>query len=39
MSEQEKASHCKECGACEKMCPQQISIREDLKRVVIDLEK
>lgn len=37
MSEQEKASNCKECGACEAMCPQQISIREDLKKVVKDL--
>ncbi|MFV0393758.1 MAG: aldo/keto reductase [Coprobacillaceae bacterium] len=28
------ADACIECGACEKMCPQQIKIREDLKRVI-----
>jgi predicted aldo/keto reductase-like oxidoreductase len=28
------ADACTECGACEKMCPQQIKIREDLKKVV-----
>lgn len=30
----EFAEQCKDCGACEKMCPQQIKIREDLKKVV-----
>lgn len=30
----EFADKCKKCGMCEKMCPQQISIREDLQRVV-----
>lgn len=39
LKEEEKASFCKECGACEKMCPQQIKIREDLRRVVADLPK
>ncbi len=38
MSDQEKASHCQQCGACERMCPQQLPIREDLKRVVKDFE-
>lgn len=27
------ALHCKKCGACEKMCPQQIEIRRDLEEV------
>ena len=31
------ADHCKACGLCEKMCPQQIKIIEDLKRVVKDM--
>lgn len=30
---------CRECGKCEKACPQHLSIREDLKRVRADLEK
>ena len=28
------AEYCKQCGLCEKMCPQQIQIREDLKKIV-----
>jgi len=39
LKEEEKASFCKECGACERMCPQQIKIREDLKRVVEDMPR
>lgn len=27
------AVHCKKCGACEKMCPQQIEIRKDLEKM------
>lgn len=39
MTDKEKAINCKECGACEKMCPQQLPIREDLKKVVKDLSE
>lgn len=33
MESKKKAKNCRQCGACEKMCPQQLSIREDLKQV------
>ena len=39
MEDRDKASHCQQCGACERMCPQQLPIREDLKRVVQDFER
>lgn len=32
-NKQSNASLCKECGACEKHCPQSIPIRADLKKV------
>lgn len=32
------ASLCKQCGKCEKLCPQQIPIRQELKNVVRELE-
>ena len=34
-----QAVSCKECGKCEKACPQHLNIREDLKRVTADLQK
>lgn len=33
-----RADICMECGKCEIVCPQKISIREDLKRVKADFE-
>lgn len=39
MDDKAKAANCKECGACEKMCPQQLHIREDLKKIVSYLDK
>ncbi len=35
--EKERALNCVECGLCEAVCPQQIAIRDDLKRVTSDL--
>lgn len=34
-----QAKNCIRCGKCEKLCPQKLSIREDLKKVQADLEK
>ncbi|MFQ8704651.1 MAG: aldo/keto reductase [Thomasclavelia sp.] len=39
MAPEKKAENCKQCGACEKMCPQQLLIREDLKRVCNYIDK
>ena len=39
MPEDQKAKNCIECGKCEAQCPQKIAIREDLKKVQIDLDK
>ncbi len=38
MSADSKPDNCVECGACEELCPQKITIREHLKRVQADLE-
>ena len=37
--EENKAKNCIKCGKCEKVCPQKLSIREDLERVQADLDK
>ena len=37
--EQGLVSQCKQCGKCEKVCPQQIPIRAELKKVKRRLEK
>jgi len=39
MRDEERANKCIECGKCEAICPQALEIREDLKRVMEDLEK
>ncbi len=39
MPDNERANKCIECGKCEAICPQVLQIREDLKRVMEDLEK
>ncbi|MFR1946655.1 MAG: 4Fe-4S dicluster domain-containing protein [Faecalimonas umbilicata] len=37
MDEKAKADHCIRCGKCEKVCPQKISIRENLQQVAEEL--
>lgn len=39
MNEKEKANQCIECGKCEKVCPQKISIRTDLKSLYTELDQ
>ncbi len=34
-----RAELCVQCGKCESVCPQKLSIREDLKRVANDLKQ
>jgi predicted aldo/keto reductase-like oxidoreductase len=38
LKEETKAKNCIECGNCEAMCPQKISIREDLKTLQAELD-
>ena len=38
LKEEEKAKNCIECGRCETLCPQKLSIRQDLKKVQADLD-
>ena len=38
MPAEQKPAACRECGKCESVCPQKISIRADLKRVAADID-
>ncbi|MDI3537816.1 MAG: uncharacterized protein PWP30_2298, partial [Eubacteriaceae bacterium] len=38
MLEDVKAKHCIKCGKCEEVCPQKISIREDLAKLQKELD-
>lgn len=33
MKPEAKAENCRKCGKCEKLCPQQLSIRDDLQKI------
>lgn len=39
IGEKRQAKNCVKCGKCETVCPQKLSIRQDLERVQEDLEK
>ncbi|MBO5337317.1 MAG: aldo/keto reductase [Lachnospiraceae bacterium] len=39
LGEAKQPKNCIKCGKCEAVCPQKISIREDLERVQADLDK
>lgn len=39
MGAEHQAKNCIECGKCEKVCPQKLEIRRDLKKVQKDLDK
>lgn len=38
IGEEHQAKKCIQCGKCEQACPQKLSIREDLKKVQVDLD-
>jgi predicted aldo/keto reductase-like oxidoreductase len=38
LKEEQRASHCEECGQCEELCPQHIPIPDMLKEVVREFE-
>ncbi len=39
MKAEERADRCKSCGACEKVCPQKLPIREHLVRVAKEMQE
>ena len=39
LGDEHQPKNCVQCGKCEAQCPQKIAIREDLKRVQVDLDK
>jgi predicted aldo/keto reductase-like oxidoreductase len=39
LAPEQKASSCTECGQCEEKCPQDIQIREELKKVHLTLHR
>ena len=38
VGEHARADHCQKCGKCEEVCPQAMSIRDDLERVKETME-
>ena len=38
IGEEQKAHHCVQCGACEKVCPQKLKIRENLKEMEAEID-
>ena len=39
LGDEKQAKNCVKCGKCEKVCPQNLHIREDLVKVQEDLDK
>ncbi|MDP4133989.1 MAG: aldo/keto reductase [Bacillota bacterium] len=39
IADKEKAKNCMDCGKCESLCPQKISIRADLKKLQKELDE
>ena len=39
LKDEEKAKNCIKCGKCEALCPQKLSIRDNLVQVQKDLDE
>lgn len=39
LGDEHQAKNCIKCGKCEKVCPQKLSIRQDLEKVQADMDK